>query len=66
MFISRPKSCLKLKFLTVKEKKSDAEISVLAKQVASEELSSGHFISLRVNVIAASLTPSSRRKSLHF
>lgn len=52
----------KTEVLTVKEKKSDAEISVLAKQVASEEVS-GDTLSLEELMYAASMTPSLKERA---
>ena len=52
----------KTEVLTVKEKKSDAEISVLAKQVASEE-ASADTLSLEELMYAASMTPSLGEKA---
>ncbi|HET8858657.1 hypothetical protein [Marivirga sp.] len=52
----------KTEVLTVKEKKSDAEISVLAKQVASEEISADT-LSLEELMFAASMTPSLEEKA---
>jgi tetratricopeptide (TPR) repeat protein len=52
----------KTEVLTVKEKKSDAEISVLAKQVAAEEVSADT-LSLEELMYAASMTPSLEEKA---
>ncbi|RUA30811.1 MAG: hypothetical protein DSY77_13600, partial [Bacteroidetes bacterium] len=52
----------KTEVLTVKEKKSDAEISVLAKQIAAEEVTADT-LSLEELMYAASMTPSLEEKA---